>query len=230
MRTINNKFFETKNISRKSNIILDKTNQICKNKNIIKFCKMVSEHTSIPEKDIIFYFKKKYFNSFNFKKNQFDKKIFLFSAIKYLFLYIFFIIMIFFFKKKNKIDKAKKIDLLIDDVSDLAEIERYNNLRNLFESNIVRINKKLKIKNKKNKVIFRKNFYNYSLSSRDLFFFIKMFYQNILFSLSANLNINYFFLSLINDYYFYSSFFEDYKFKYAISSRHFVTKILKIKY
>ena len=80
MRTINNKFFETKNISRKSNIILDKTKtKFAKIKYIIKFCKMVSEHTSIPEKILFFTLRKKYFNSFNSQKTNSIKKYFYFQ-------------------------------------------------------------------------------------------------------------------------------------------------------
>ena len=224
---IKKKIFDSKNISEKSNILLDKINQICKNKNVIKYCKELSEYTSIPEKEIIFYFKKKYFTSYNYKKNQFEKKIFLFSILKYLFLYFFFIITIFFLKKKIKKNKLKKYDLLIDDVSDSDEFKRYDNLRNYFKSSVVRVNKKQKLKNKSSDIIFRKNFSNYNLSAQDLLFFIKMFYKNIFYSFNTKINFYYFFLLLINDYYFYSSFFEDYKFRYIISSRHYVTNNIK---
>ena len=75
---LNKKFLGEKNVSEKSNILLDKINDVFKNKDIIKYCDKLSKASSIPKKEIIFYFKKQYFNSYNFKKYKFDNKIFLF--------------------------------------------------------------------------------------------------------------------------------------------------------
>ena len=75
----NKKILENKNISEKCNILLDQINKLFKNKSIKKSCKELSEHTSIPEKEIIFYVKKKFFHSYDFKKNEFQKKYFCFQ-------------------------------------------------------------------------------------------------------------------------------------------------------
>ncbi len=206
---------------------MNKANKVFENKDIKKYCKELSNNLLIPEKEILFYFKKLYFTSFNFKKNSFQKKIFISSLFKFIFINLFFIIIIFFFKKKIKKHKCKKFDLLIDDVSDLNEVKRYTNLKKYFKSNIVRTNKNLELKKDSKKIIFRKNFINYNLSYIDLLFLLKMFNKNIIYSFKTNINLFYFFLKFINDYYFYSSFFEDYKFKFIISSRHYVTNNIK---
>ena len=154
------------------------------------------------------------------------KKYTYFQLSNIFFFQIFFITTVFILKKKNK-KTTKEYDLLIDDVSDVGEIERYGNLRNYIKSNIIRVNRKLKLKKRTTKVIFRKNYHNYNLSIQDFLFFIRMIYDNIVCSFNAKINVHYFFLSLINDYYFYDSFFKDYKFKYAISSRHYTTNNIK---
>ena len=71
---------------------MDHVNQVFKNKAIIDYCRRLSKNISIPEKEIIFYFKKKYFRSYDFQKNKFDKKIYFFLVIKYFFFQIFFIL------------------------------------------------------------------------------------------------------------------------------------------
>ena len=69
------KIFDNKNISEKSNIILDEINKSFKNKLVMRYCRELSKDMSIPEKEIIFYFKKKLFDSYDFKKNRFTKTI-----------------------------------------------------------------------------------------------------------------------------------------------------------
>ena len=123
------KIFDNKNISEKSNIILDEINKSFKNKLVMRYCRELSKDMSIPEKEIIFYFKKKLFDSYDFKKNRFTKTILSFSIIKYIIGYIFFIITIFLFKKNTKFFFLSKYDLLIDDVQSLEELSRYKNLQ-----------------------------------------------------------------------------------------------------
>ena len=226
-KLISKKNLKNKNISEKSNILLNKINKIFEKKDIKKYCKELSSNLLIPEKEILFYFKKLYFTSFNFKKNSFRKKISISSLFKFIFINLFFIVIIFFFKKKNIKQKCKKFDLLIDDVSDLNELKRYGILKKYFKSNIVRINKNLKLKKNLKKIIFRKNFINYNLSFVDFIFLLKMLNKNIFYSFKTNINLLYLFFKFINDYYFYSSFFADYKFKFIISSRHYVTNNIK---
>ncbi len=223
------KLFEYKNISEKSNILLDEINKSFKNKIVVRYCRELSKDISIPEKEIIFYFKKKIFNSFNIKKNKFTKKLSLFSIIKYIFAYVFFIITIFLCKKNNKKKSLKKYDLLIDDVHSIKELKRYKNLRSYFKKSsvAVKINEKLKYENKFYNIFYRKNFFNYEVKIKDLLFLIKLFYKNIIYSYNTKINFYYLSIVLINDYYYFSSMFNDYKFKYVLSSRHYVTNNIK---
>ena len=50
-------------------------NKSFKNKLVMRYCRELSKDISIPEKEIIFYFKKKLFDSYDFKKNRFTKTI-----------------------------------------------------------------------------------------------------------------------------------------------------------
>ena len=76
---INKKLLGDKSITEKYDILLGKIDQIFKNKFIIKYFKKLSEDLSIPEKEIVFYFKKNYLAGYNFKKKKFENKILLFS-------------------------------------------------------------------------------------------------------------------------------------------------------
>ena len=221
------KNFNNKNILEKSKVLLNETNKVFNSRDFKKYFKDLSNYLSIPEKEIIFYFKKQYFNSFDFRKNIFRKKIFLSSIFKFIFIYVFFLISIFIFKKKNQTNPKIKSDILIDDVSDINEIKRYDSLKKLFKSHIVRLNKDLSIKKSSKQIIFRKKFMNYYLSVNDLFFLLKMFNKNFKYSFKTKLNLFYFFLKFIDDYFYYSSFFKEYKFEYLISSRHYVTNNIK---
>ena len=223
------KIFDNKNISEKSNILLDEINKSFKNKLVMRYCRELSKDISIPEKEIIFYFKKKLSNSYDFKKNQFTKTILSFSIIKYIIGYIFFIITIFLFKKNTNSFFLTKYDLLIDDVKSLEELSRYKNLQSYFKKNsvAVRVNEKAKFKNKLYNIFYRKNFFNYEIKIKDLLFFINFFYKNIIYSYNTKINFYYLSMALMNDYYYFSSLFNDYKFKYVISSRHYSTNNIK---
>lgn len=223
------KSFGDKNISKKSNILLDEINKIFKNKSLLRYCKELSKDTSIPEKEIIYYFKKKIFYSYNFNKKKFAKKLFLFSTLKYIFIYIFFTIIVFLFRKNHNKNKTYKYDLLIDDILSKEELLRYKKLQSYFKKSLVavRVNEKIKIKNKFYNIFYRKKFYNYHVNLKDLLFLIKFLYKNIFISFKMKINFYYISLSLINDYYFFSSFFKDYQFKYVISSRHYSTNNIK---
>ena len=227
------KLLGDKSVVEKHKILLGKIDKIFKNKFIIRYCKKLSEDLSIPEKEIVFYFKKNYLAAYNFKKEKFENKILIFSTIKYFFINLFYILIIFVYKKKTKINIVKKYDLLIDDVSDPLEVTRYNNLKSYSKNYALRVNKifflnKYKVKkNKFEEIIYRKDYHSYNLSVKDLLFLIKMTYLNIVFSCKAKINFYYFFLKFINDYYFYLSFFEEYKFKHVISSRHFASNNIK---
>ncbi|MDC1096233.1 hypothetical protein OAS47_02815 [Pelagibacteraceae bacterium] len=174
------------------------------------FFQNFSKLTDCPQNILELKFKKIIYHSFNFHKGNFNcetnkLKIFL-SFLKSL---VFFFLLFFFGKSKKS---QKKYDLIIDDIDDNQEIDRYKNLITKFKNVLVVCNNISVFKYLENipvsKIISNKQMPNKSFIKGKLLKYLNFFISLLIISLKNKYNLisifNVMFLSFIKNNTLYS--------------------------
>lgn len=212
-------------ISEKCKKLNSFTNKKFRNSDIILFNKDLSKILNIPKKEILFYQKKKFFNSYNTKKNKFNNKISYKFFPVYFFLYLIYLFLILIFSSKNLNKNEKNKFLLIDNISSLNELKRYSVLTKT-DNYLVRLNKNFPIKQQL-KTIYKRKILNYDFEFKRFFSFLKIIIKLILLTIKTKINFFYLTITFLDDFLFYESFFKSYKFKFMISHQHYNTNNIK---
>ena len=150
------------------------------NKEISLLCKQYSNlinGSSYPIKQKV---KKIIYSSFNFSKGKFNSKSNNFFIINFSFLKVLsYILLIYFFGMKNK--KVKKYDLIIDNVDNYQELDRFKKIISKFESVLIISDNKNILKYKKieipsTRINIKKLYPDNSLVKNSLLRFISFFF------------------------------------------------------
>ena len=195
------------------------------NKEISLLCKQYSNlinGSSYPIKQKV---KKIIYSSFNFSKGKFNSKSNNFFIINFSFLKVLsYILLIYFFGMKNK--KVKKYDLIIDNVDNYQELDRFKKIISKFESVLIISDNKNILKYKKieipsTRINIKKLYPDNSLVKNSLLRFVSFFTRVFLYSIKKKYNLikifEAVFLSSIKN----STLFNKYKSDYLLQDRFF---------
>ena len=213
-------------ISSKINFFKKDVERILKKKNVKIWLGKLSKHLNIEEKEIVFFFEKKYIENINLRDMVKKKKICLPLAAIHGLLFIPYIFLIFILKGTK--EKFHKYYILIDNMNSQIELDRYRKLINLSKHSILARGVNVKSNNLKGcNIVYEKRFFNYILEIKDFKFLLINFFYLSYFSFKFKINFFYLFLHLIDDFYYFQSFFRKYRCKFMISHQHYHTNNIK---
>lgn len=204
------------------NKVISLVNFFLKKKKLIDFHQLISETIDIDKKNINFYIKKTFLNSFDLKKGFFVEKIKFIHSIFYLVIAFFFL---FFKLLKRKAKFIKKKKLIIDNIGSNFELKAYEPLLKYINKNqiIVRSTNKFISSNKFKIDFFKKD----SINFKEFLKYFNLILKSFTISCKLNVNLVYFVLKIIKDYIFYSCFFEQYRAKNIIMHQHYLSNNIK---
>ena len=178
----------------------------------------------IPEKEIIFFFKKKLLQSFSFAKNSFDKKLSLLYLPKYVLFFLLYFLKLFFLNKK-KLTK-KSFLLLIDNIESESELNFYKNIINNLGKKNVAIRKVNNIKTKERGFYMPRHKY-YNLNCDDFLFLIRFLFIGIAISIKYKINFFYLAFKFIDQSYYFKNLFSQINFKFLIMHQYYYSCNIK---
>ena len=169
------------------------------NNSIKKILTDISNFYKIPNKVLRQKTYQIIFNDFNFKKNKFERYNNFFLLID-IFKY-YFIVLINIFFHKEKIGKQKNYNLICDNVFDQNDVDRYSNLIKIFK-NVCLLGSYTNKKKVMSEEYFRYKVSNIGTSNLPLkkkFFFLKLGFKIIYFSIVDRTNYLRIFFLLVYD-------------------------------
>ena len=101
--------------------------------NFSKLATIISKSFDIPEADIKFELKKILSQNHDFQKGYFDKKFNFFYVFISILEYLFTLVILIFFSKKNNND-VEKVEIIFDEILSQKEYERVLPILNKFKS------------------------------------------------------------------------------------------------
>ena len=179
----------------------------------------------IPNNEVMFFFKKSIFNTFEFKSLKFSKKNSLIYLPYYILIFVIYSFYIFFYKCRKK-RNLKKYDLLIDNLESDEEVKLYKDLEVFLDKkkNIFRVTKKELSNDNK---IFLPRFKNYNLSFKDFLNLYKILFKSIVISIKFKFNFVYYSIKLIDEVFYYENLFRTVRPKNIIMHQHYLSSNIK---
>ena len=194
-------------------------------------CSDFSNLTNCSSSAIKLKLKKIIYSSFNFSKGKFNNKLNSFFLINLSFLKVlFYILIINFFGVKNK--KSKKYDLIIDDVQNYQELERFKKIILKFKNVLIICDNNDVLGYKKNEILssrinIKKLYPDNSIVKNSLFKFLSFFFKIYLISIKKKYNLIEIFKSIFLSSIKNSTLFKKYNSNYLLQDRFF--KLCPIK-
>ena len=213
-----------KNMIKKKIFILKYINNFVNiaNKNLKKI-----SFLELPGGEVSFFLKKRLLDNFILKNNSFNSKLKLINCWKYFFFYVFYVLFIYFHRKKNTGLSSKGKFLLLDNVSSENEKSLYDDIKKTkYKKNyLIRVTQKDLVK-QKNEIFFSR-YKNYKISFKELFHLFKILFYAIKISFLYRINFVYLALKLIDSILYYRSFFQEYRFDNMIMHQHYLSCNIK---
>ncbi len=215
-----------KNAEKRNFELIKILNNFCKNKDYIKIIKFISLKLDVPEKYLLIDTKIYLHRNYSTRKMKFNN-IFSLKYLPISILYYFaFFIYIFIFSSKKKINKIET-DLLIDEIYNKRDAEKFKVLKKFFKKSIFIVYKKFNISYPNYK------FLNYQKLNRNILFnkvptlIFPLLLNSIVLSLKQKINIINILIFLISQIFKYKNIFANVRAKYLIQDRHFGTSSIK---
>ena len=196
---------------------------VSKNKSIKKMLSDINDFYKIPNKILDQKTYQIIFSDFNFKKNKFERYENFYLIIDILKYYLIVLINIFFHKKK--IGKQKNYNLICDNVFDQNDVDRYSNLIKIFK-NVCLLGSFINKKKIKSEEYFRYkilNIGNSDLSLKKKFFFFKLGFKILIFSIADRTNYFRIFSLLVYDILRSNHIFSNIKAKFFFTNKFYGT-------